>query len=71
MIKKLNIYLKKKKMIYFKKNKNELKIFLLPKDDDDNKNAIVEIRAELEVSKPLFVQIYLKCMKKFAPKNGN
>ena len=27
------------------KNENELKIFLLPKDDDDNKNAIVEIRA--------------------------
>ena len=24
---------------------NELKIFLLPKDEDDNKNAIVEIRA--------------------------
>ena len=24
---------------------NDLKIFLLPKDDDDNKNAIVEIRA--------------------------
>ena len=30
-----------------KKEKNEtnLKIFLLPKDEDDNKNAIVEIRA--------------------------
>ena len=27
------------------KNENQLKIFLLPKDDDDNKNAIVEIRA--------------------------
>ena len=27
------------------RNENELKIFLLPKDDDDNKNAIVEIRA--------------------------
>ena len=27
------------------KYENELKIFLLPKDDDDNKNAIVEIRA--------------------------
>ena len=24
---------------------NELKVFLLPKDEDDNKNAIVEIRA--------------------------
>jgi peptide chain release factor 1 len=27
------------------KNENELKVFLLPKDDDDDKNAIVEIRA--------------------------
>ena len=27
------------------KHENELKIFLLPKDEDDNKNAIVEIRA--------------------------
>ena len=27
------------------KNENELKLFLLPKDEDDNKNAIVEIRA--------------------------
>ena len=26
-------------------NENKLKIFLLPKDEDDNKNAIVEIRA--------------------------
>ena len=52
---------------------NQLKIFLLPKDEDDNKNAIVEIRAGtggLEAS--LFAQIYSKCMKKFAPKkNGN
>ncbi len=28
-----------------KKNENDLKLFLLPKDDDDDKNAIVEIRA--------------------------
>ena len=52
---------------------NDLKIFLLPKDDDDNKNAIVEIRAGtggLEAS--LFAQICSKCMKKFAlKKNGN
>ena len=27
------------------KNENELKVFLLPKDEDDSKNAIVEIRA--------------------------
>ncbi len=35
------------KEIKFKKEKyeNELKIFLLPKDEDDDKNAIVEIRA--------------------------
>ena len=26
-------------------NENELKVFLLPKDEDDDKNAIVEIRA--------------------------
>ena len=36
----LNELIKKKD-----KYENELKIFLLPKDDDDNKNAIVEIRA--------------------------
>ncbi len=35
------VSLKEKKIDYEKK----LKIFLLPKDDDDNKNAIVEIRA--------------------------
>ena len=27
------------------KYENTLKLFLLPKDEDDNKNAIVEIRA--------------------------
>ena len=32
-------------LIKKEKYENELKIFLLPKDDDDNKNAIVEIRA--------------------------
>ena len=51
------------------KYENDLKLFLLPKDEDDNKNAIVEIRAGtggLEAS--LFVQIYLKCMKKFVQK---
>jgi len=60
----------KNKKIYYE---NKLKIFLLPKDADDNKNAIVEIRAGtggLEAS--LFVQIYLRCMKKFAQKkSGN
>ena len=47
-----------------KNNENQLKVFLLPKDEDDDKNAIVEIRAGtggLEAS--LFVLIYLKCMK--------
>ena len=51
------------------KNENNLKVFLLPNDEDDNKNAIVEIRAGtggLEAS--LFVQIYSKCMKKFVLK---
>ena len=33
--------LKEKKIKY----ENKLKIYLLPKDEDDNKNAIVEIRA--------------------------
>ena len=36
----LNDLIKKKE-----KHENELKVFLLPKDEDDNKNAIVEIRA--------------------------
>ncbi len=36
----LNELIKKKE-----KNENDLKFFLLPKDEDDNKNAIVEIRA--------------------------
>ena len=52
-----------------KNNENQLKIFLLPRDEDDGKNAIVEIRAGtggLEAS--LFAPIYLKCMKKFAQK---
>ena len=52
-----------------KKITSQLKIFLLPKDEDDDKNAIVEIRAGtggLEAS--LFVQIYIKCMKKFVLK---
>ena len=51
------------------KYENELKVFLLPKDEDDNKNAIVEIRAGTGGLKPLyFVQTYLECMKKYAPK---
>ena len=54
------------------KYENDLKIFLLPKDEDDNKNAIVEIRAGTGGLKHhYFVLIYLRCMKKFALKNGN
>ena len=48
---------------------NELKIFLLPKDEDDNKNAIVEIRAGtggLEAS--LFCADLFKMYEKFAQK---
>ena len=41
MAKKDIIEMEKKKQNY----ENKLKIFLLPKDEDDNKNAIVEIRA--------------------------
>ena len=60
----LNDLYKKKEM-----NENALKLFLLPKDVDDNKNAIVEIRAGtggLEAS--LFALICLRCMKKYAQK---
>ena len=59
----LNVLIKNKE-----KYENELKVFLLPKDDDDDKNAIVEIRAGTGGWKPLFVQIYLRCMKKFVLK---
>ena len=43
------IEMAEKDLLELKKNKNfyenKLKLFLLPKDEDDNKNAIVEIRA--------------------------
>ena len=45
--------------------KRVLKLFLLPKDEADKKNAIIEIRAGtggLEAS--LFAADLLKCMKK-------
>ena len=55
------------------KYENRIKIFLLPKDEDDDKNAIVEIRAGtggLEAS--LFCADLFKCMKKCVPKkNGS
>ena len=55
-----------------KKYENELKIFLLPKDEDDDKNAIVEIRAGtggLEASlfcADLFKMYEKVCSKKMA-----
>ena len=53
-------------------NEKKLKLFLLPKDDADKKNAIIEIRAGtggLEAS--LFASVYLKCMKRLViKKNG-
>ena len=45
-------------------NEKKLKLFLLPKDEADKKNAIIEIRAGtggLEAS--LFASDLLKCMK--------
>ena len=55
------------------KYENELKVFLLPKDEDDNKNAIVEIRAGtggLEAS--LFCSDLFKMYEKVrSKKNGN
>ena len=51
---------------------NDLKIFLLPKDEDDDKNAIVEIRAGtggLEAS--LFCADLFKMYEKFVPKKWN
>ncbi len=38
-----------------KKHENKLKIFLLPKDEDDDKNAIVEIRAGYRRIRSLFI----------------
>ena len=50
-------------------NENKIKIFLLPKDEDDKKNAIVEIRAGTGVLRPHYsALIYLKCTKRFVPK---
>ena len=50
-------------------NEKKIKLFLIPKDLADSKNAIIEIRAGtggLEAS--LFLQIYIKCMKKSVKK---
>ena len=55
------------------KYENDLKVFLLPKDEDDNKNAIVEIRAGtggLEAS--LFCADLFKMYEKVcSKKNGS
>ena len=52
---------------------NKLKLFLLPKDQDDEKDAIVEIRAGTGGLEALCsVLIYLKCTKRWVPKkDGN
>ena len=64
----LNELIKKKE-----KYENDLKLFLLPKDEDDNKNAIVEIRAGtggLEAS--LFCADLFKMYEKVcSKKNGS
>ena len=58
------------------KYENDLKVYLLPKDEDDNKNAIVEIRAGtggLEASlfcADLF-KMYEKVCSKKKMENGN
>ena len=52
-------------------NEKKLKLFLLPKDIADSKNAIIEIRAGtggLEAA--YLLQIYLKCMKKLVKNCG-
>ena len=50
-------------------NENKIKIFLLPKDEDDNKNAIVEIKLVQGVLRQHYsALIYLKCTKRFVPK---
>ena len=55
-----------------KENENKLKLFLLPKDEADAKNAILEIRAGTGVLRQVYLlQTYLRCMKKFViKKNG-
>ena len=53
----------------FQINEKKIKLFLLPKDIADSKNAIIEIRAGtggLEAS--LLLQTYTKCTKKYAKK---
>ena len=43
------------------KSEKRLKFFLLPKDEADKKNAIIEIRAGRRIRENLFGEIYLRC----------
>ena len=46
-------------------NEKKIKLFLLPKDLADSKNAIIEIRAGTGGLKQVYLcQTYIKCMKK-------
>ena len=46
-------------------NEKKLKLFLLPKDEADRKNAIIEIRAGTGGLRLVYLHlIFLKCMKK-------
>ena len=58
--------------INYQINEKKIKLFLLPKDLADSKNAIIEIRAGTGGLEQVFLlQIYLKCMKKLVKrKNG-
>ena len=53
-------------------NEKKLKLFLLPKDEADKKNAIIEIRAGTGGLRQVYLRlIFLKCTKKYVvKKNG-
>ena len=53
-------------------NEKKIKLFLLPKDLADSKNAIIEIRAGymVDLKQAFLLQIYLKCMKKLVKKKN-
>ena len=54
-------------------NEKKIKLFLLPKDEADTKNAMIEIRAGTGDWKQVYLlQTYLKCTKKLViKKNGS
>ena len=57
------------KMIIKKENyENKLKIFLLPKDEDDDKNAIVKLGRHWGLEATLFCADLFKMYEKFAQK---